>query len=146
MEYYEKRSIVSLVTLLIVYATVYYDLSVYLQGGGSLEELHFWGKLFFENVVCLIVVRAIALLLFDSIQKRKNGQSKPKLKDERDRLIAYKTATYAYYTLTLGILLSMLFAFYATSVAPIFIGILTALMLSAAVVDVARVVLYRKGA
>ena len=145
LSYYEKRSIMSIVVFLVVYASMFYDAYTYYQSGTSKESLlNFWGNQFLELFLCLIVAYLLVFLVFNTINKKITGETRPKVKDERDNTIELKAINAAYYILALGIFSAMLSSLWAEDYSPIFLIIMGSFLASAVVADIIRFILYRK--
>lgn len=145
LSYYEKRSIMSIVVLLIVYGSMFYDAHTYYRSGNSKEGLlNFWGNQFLELFLCLIVVYLLVFFAFNSFNKKITGEIRPKFKDERDNTIELKAVHAAYYILALGIFSAMLSALWVENYSPIFLIIMGSFLASGVVADIIRIFLYRK--
>ena len=145
LSYYEKRSIMSIVVLLLVYGSMFYDAYAYYQLESPSESLlHFWGNQFLELFLCLIVVYLLVFVVFNTINKRITGEVRPKVKDERDNAIELKAIHAAYYILVLGIFSAMLSALRVENYSPIFLVIMGSFLVSGVVADIIRIILYRK--
>ncbi len=145
LSYYEKRSIMSIVVLLLVYSSMFYDANTYYRSGNSKEGLlNFWGNQFLELFLCLIVVYLLVFFAFNTINKKITGEVRPKLKDERDNAIELKAIHAAYYIFILGIFSAMLSALWVENYSPIFLIIMGSFLASGVVADIIRIVSYRK--
>lgn len=145
LSYYEKRSIVSMVAMLLVYGTVFYDAYVYYKTASPKEELfHFWGSQFLELFLYLVAAHLVVMLVFNALNKKLTGEARPKLKDERDNAIELKAVSAEHYTLVLGVFVAMLLAMWVRSYSPIFLGVMVSFMASGIVSDGIRIILYRK--
>ena len=145
LSYYEKRSIMSIVVLLLVYGSMFYDAYTYYRSGNSKEGLlNFWGNQFLELFLCLIVVYLLVFLAFNTLNKKITGEIRPKVKDERDNAIELKAINASYYILALGIFSAMLSALWVENYSPVFLIIMGSFLASAVVADIIRFILYRK--
>lgn len=145
LSYYEKRSIMSIVVLLLVYGSMFYDAYAYYQLESPSESLlHFWGNQFLELFLCLIVVYLLVFVVFNILNKKITGEVRPKVKDERDNAIELKAIHAAYYILVLGIFSAMLSALRVENYSPIFLVIMGSFLVSGVVADIIRIILYRK--
>ena len=145
LSYYEKRSIMSIVVFLVVYASMFYDAYTYYQSGDPKESLlSFWGNQFLELFLCLIIVYLLVFFCFNALNKKITGEDRPKFKDERDNTIELKAINAAYYILALGIFYAMLSALWVENYSPIFLIIMGSFLASGLVADVIRFILYRK--
>jgi len=143
--YYEKRSIMTIIVYLLVYASMFYDAIVYYKLQEPKQEfLSFWGNQFLELFLCLIFVYVLSYFAFNIINKKLTGESRPKIKDERDNTIELKAIHIAYYTFILGVFCAMLSALWVKSFSPIFLIIMATFLVSGIVAEVTRIVSYRK--
>ncbi len=145
LSYYEKRSVMSIVVFLAVYASMYYDAFVYYRLESPTQGLlDFWGGQFLELFLCLIVIYLIAFLTFNILNSKITGEVRPKIKDERDNAIELKAIHASYYILALGIFIAMLSALKVETYSPIFMIIMSSFLASAVIADIIRIYLYRK--
>jgi hypothetical protein len=145
LSYYEKRSIMSIVVYLVVYASMFYDAHTYYRLEKPEQSLlNFWGNQFLELFLCLIVVYLLAFFTFNALNKKITGEIRPKIKDERDNAIELKAIHAGYYTFVLGVFGAMLSALRVENYSPIFLILMANFLISAIVADLVRIVLYRK--
>jgi hypothetical protein len=145
LSYYEKRSIMSIVVFLVVYASMFYDAHMYYRLAGPKESLlRFWGNQFLELFLCLIVVYLLVFVAFNFINRKITGETRPKITDERDNVIELKAIHASYYILALGIFSAMLSALRVGTYSPIFLIIMSSILASAVVADIIRIYQYRK--
>jgi hypothetical protein len=145
LSYYEKRSIMSVVVYLAVYASMFYDaVNYYRLENPTQGLLNFWGDQFLELFLCLAVVYLFSYFAFNTLNKKITGEVRPKIKDERDNAIELKTIHAAYYIFTLGIFGAMLSALWVENPSPIFIIVMGGFLASGVVAEVVRIVSYRK--
>lgn len=135
----------SIIVLLLVYGSMFYDAYAYCQIESPSESLlHFWGNQFLELFLCLIVVYLLFFVVFNTINKKITGEVRPKVKDERDNAIELTAIHAAYYILALGIFSAMLAALWVENYSPIFLVIMGSFLVSGVVADIIRIILYRK--
>ncbi len=145
LSYYEKRSIMSIIVFLVVYASMFYDAHMYYRLAEPKEGLlRFWGNQFLELFLCLIVVYLLVFVAFNFINKKITGETRPKIRDERDNDIELKAIHASYYILALGIFSAMLSALRVDTYSPIFLIIMSSFLASAVVADIIRIYQYRK--
>ncbi len=145
LSYYEKRSIVSMTAMLLVYGSMFYDARVYYQTADERQNLlHFWGSQFLELFLCLVVVHLAVMFAFNTLNKKFTSESRPKFKDERDNTIELKAINAEHYTLVLGVFIAMLTAVRVETYSPIFLIIMASFMVSGVASDCVRIVQYRK--
>ena len=145
MDYYEKRSVLSLGVTSIVYASVYYDIYDYLVIR-SLDpsNLNFWGNIFLELFLCLVAVYFMLYAVFNYVHKRRTGEAKPKFTDERDDLIELRAVQVSFYMLALGVFLSLVAAIHVSTLSPVLIGVMSAFFAAGIAADSMRILGYRK--
>ncbi len=145
LSYYEKRSIVSMAVMLLVYGTMFYDAHVYYRAVGPKDDLlHFWGSQFLELFVYLVAAHLVVMFVFNAINKKMTGEFRPKFKDERDNTIELKAISAEHYALVLGVFAAMLCALWVQNYSPIFLGVMGSFMASGIVSESIRIMLYRK--
>ena len=145
LSYYEKRSIMAIIVFLVVYASMFYDAYAYYQLDNPQQSLlNFWGDQFLELFLCLIVVYFLVFFAFNYLNKKITGESRPKIKDERDSAIELKAIHTSYYILVLGVFGAMLSALWVDDYSPIFLIIMSSFLVSAVVADIVRIFLYGK--
>ena len=145
LSYYEKRSIVSMVAMLVVYGSMFYDARTYYNYVPAKQGLlNFWGNQFLELFLCLVVVHIVVMFAFNALNKKLTGESCPKVKDERDNAIELKAVNAGHYTLALGVFIAMLAALRVENYSPIFLIIMGSFMASGVVSDSIRIAQYRK--
>ena len=145
VSYYEKRSFLSIIVLLLVYGSMFYDAQTYYNSTNSGDNLlNFWGNQFLELFLCLLVVFFTVQFAFNAINKRLTGENRPRIKDERDNAIEFKAINASYYILVLGVFIAMLTALRVQTLSPIFLIIMGSFMASGIFADVIRIVSYRK--
>jgi hypothetical protein len=145
ISYYEKRSILSIVVLLAVYGSMFYDAHVYYKSENPEQNLlSFWGNQFLELFLCLIVVYLLIYISFNVINKKITGESRPKIKDERDSAIELKAIHASFYTLALGVFTAMLIGLWIETYSPVYLIIMSSFFMSGIIADIIRIILYRK--
>ena len=145
LSYYEKRSILSIVVLLAVYGSMFYDAHVYYKSENPTQNLlNFWGNQFLELFLCLIVIYLIMFVVFNIANKKITGESRPKIKDERDNAIELKAIHASYYTLVLGVFVAMLTGLWAETFSPAYLIVMSSFFVSGIIADIIRIILYRK--
>jgi heme/copper-type cytochrome/quinol oxidase subunit 2 len=145
LSYYEKRSIVSIIAMLMVYGSMFYDASRYYQSVDSKEDLlNFWGNQFLELFLCLIAVYLLVMFVFNLVNKKITGEVRPKIKDERDNAIELRAINASYYIFILGVFGAMLSALWVENYSPIFLIIMGSFLASGLIADSIRIISYRR--
>ncbi|MFZ3591269.1 hypothetical protein ACOI1C_19005 [Bacillus sp. DJP31] len=109
MTYQEKKSIVSLISTILIFG--FYCLYMYPQyPHGSLEmteTFHFWGS--FVLILTLISISAhiIVSIIFNIVFRITTKEKEPNFADELDKLIDLKSYRNSFFVFILGFLLAM---------------------------------------
>lgn len=109
MSYQEKRTIVSIISGLLIFG-IYsaYIYSTYPeQFHGPEVDFKFWGKAFLILLPVTIVARIIIFIIFGIVNKVAWNEDGPCFEDERDKLIELKATRNGYYVFMLGFMLAM---------------------------------------
>lgn len=145
LSYHEKRGILSIIIMISVYGSMFYDAYSYYQSDIPTQGLlAFWGNQFLELFLCLVFVYTLLVLLFNRLNEKITGEKRPKIKDERDTVIELNAIHASYYTLALGVFVAMLSSLRVETYSPVFLVIMGSFMVSGIIADVIRVVSYRK--
>ncbi|MDR4946592.1 hypothetical protein [Neobacillus cucumis] len=109
MTYQEKKSIVSLISTILIFTI--YGLYMYPRhpGGGleSLETFRYWGTFVLILTLFSIVAHIIISILFNIIFRMTTGEKEPKFADELDKLIDLKANRISFFIFIIGFLLAM---------------------------------------
>ncbi|WP_284035475.1 hypothetical protein [Neobacillus sp. 114] len=109
MTYQEKKSIVSLISAILIFGT--YCLYMYPrqpEGGlESLETFRYWGSFVLILTLLSIVAHIIISILFNIIFRITTGEKEPTFADELDKLIDLKANRNSFFVFILGFLLAM---------------------------------------
>jgi hypothetical protein len=110
MSYQEKRTILSIVSAILIYAGYcLYVFQKYQQGGLELaNDLSFWGATILKTIAIAIVARIIIEIAFNIINTIVTRvEEDPTFDDERDKLIELKASRIIAIVAGIGFLLSM---------------------------------------
>ncbi|MEH6954822.1 hypothetical protein [Neobacillus drentensis] len=109
MTYQEKRSIVSLISAILIFGT--YCLYMYPRypGGGleTLETFRYWGSFVLILTLFSIVAHIIISIIFNIVFRMTTREKEPKFADELDKLIDLKAARNSFFVFIIGFLLAM---------------------------------------
>ncbi|MCJ8007186.1 hypothetical protein ACFFF5_06730 [Lederbergia wuyishanensis] len=109
MTYQEKKSIVSLISAILIFGT--YSLYMYPQhpGGGleSLETFRYWGSFVLMLTLFSVVAHIIISIVFNIIFRITTGEKEPTFADELDKLIELKAHRNSFFVFIIGFLLAM---------------------------------------
>jgi hypothetical protein len=106
----EKRSIATIISIILFYAGYWVYVSHRLQSGGAelANDLSFWGTVILISVPLYIVARIIIEIGFAVVTAAASGgQEDPSFTDERDNLIQLKAMRFSSYVFGFGFLLAM---------------------------------------
>lgn len=109
MSYQEKRTIVSLISTLLI-PTLYflYMFQGYPEGDAySIEVYRFWGRFILILIPVSIVAKIIIYIVFSIINTIATREEEPSVSDERDRLIELKSTRNSFYVFIVGFFLGM---------------------------------------
>lgn len=109
MTYQEKKSIVSLISAVVIFGT--YCLYMYPRhpevGLESLETFRYWGSFVLILTLLSIVAHIIISILFNILFRMTTGEKEPTFADELDKLIDLKANRNSFFVFILGFLLAM---------------------------------------
>lgn len=109
MSYQEKRSIVYLIsTLLIIGFYCIYVFQVHLEKSmNPVTDFKFWGITILLIVPAMIIVNIVTHIVFNIINILATHEKRPSISDELDNLIELRANRNAYAVFMMGFLLSM---------------------------------------
>ena len=109
MTYQEKKSIVSLISAILIF--VFYSLYMYPQhpegGLESTETFRYWGSFVLILTVVSIVAHILISIIFNIVFRITTKEKEPKFADELDRLIDLKANRNSFFVFIIGFLLAM---------------------------------------
>lgn len=109
MTYQEKKSIVSLLSTILIFG-IYclYKYSQYPEGGlEPAETLRYWGSFVLVLMVVSIVAHIVISIVFNIVFRMTTGEKEPTFADELDKLIDLKSARISFFVFILGFLAAM---------------------------------------
>jgi hypothetical protein len=109
MTYQEKKSIVSLISAILIFgAYSLYMYPQYPQGGvESIETFRYWGSFVLILTVISIIAHIIISIIFNIVFRITTNEREPKFADELDKLIELKAFRNSFFLFILGFLLAM---------------------------------------
>ncbi|MEH7116658.1 hypothetical protein V7128_04420 [Neobacillus vireti] len=109
MTYQEKKSIVSLISAILIFVTFcLYMYPRHPEGGlDSLETFRYWGSFVLMLTLFSIVVHIIISIVFNIIYRMTTGEKEPTFADELDKLIDLKASRVSFFVFIIGFLLAM---------------------------------------
>ena len=147
MSYQEKRSLVSLISSILITAlySVYMAQS-YPEGSAySPEVFHYWGTFFLILIPVSIVAKIVIYIVFSIINTIATNEAEPAITDERDHLIELKATRNALYTFVTGFLLAMGTLVIDMLPSVMFIILIGSGVLSEVISDISTFYFYRRG-
>jgi len=147
MSYQERRTIVSLISTILITAFYfayvfqkYPDASAY-----TADVFHFWGSTILILIPVSIVAKIIIYIVFSIINTVATNEQEPSFSDERDKLIELKSTRNSLYVFMVGFLLSMIPLVMSMPPAVMFIILIVAGILSEMAGDISQLYFYRRG-
>ncbi|TJY39594.1 hypothetical protein E5161_18650 [Cohnella pontilimi] len=109
MTYQEKKSIVSLIsTILIFVAYCLYKYPQFPEGGlDSTETFRYWGSFVLVLMLVSIIAHIVISIVFNIVFRITTGEKEPTFADELDKLIELKANRISFFVFILGFLLAM---------------------------------------
>lgn len=109
MTYQEKRSIVSLISTILIFVS--YGLYMYPRfpewGLESAETFRFWGSYVLILTLVSIVAHIIISIIFNIAFRITTRKKEPRFADELDKLIELKASRNSFFVFILGFLIAM---------------------------------------
>ena len=147
MTYQEKKSIVSMVSVIIIFGS--FCLYLYPQfpkdGLESLQTFRFWGSFVFSLIVVSMIANIIINIVFNIVYRITTGEKEPRFEDELDNIINLKATRNSFFVFILGFLLAMGSLIILQPSQLMFIILITAGFMSDVTGSVTRLYHYRKG-
>lgn len=109
MTYQEKKSIVSIISAIVIFVSYSaYKYARYPKGGlASTEAYHYWGSFVLVLTLVSIVAHIAISIVFNIVFRATTGEKEPKFADELDKLIELKAYRNGFAVFILGFLLAM---------------------------------------
>ncbi|MEH7418853.1 hypothetical protein V7266_26850 [Neobacillus drentensis] len=109
MTYQEKKSIVSLISAILIFGIYcFYKYPLHPNGGlKSLETFRYWGSFVLTLLLFSIVAHIIISIVFNIVFRITTGEKEPAFADELDKLIDLKANRNSYFVFIIGFLLAM---------------------------------------
>ncbi|PWW05131.1 hypothetical protein DFQ01_105115 [Paenibacillus cellulosilyticus] len=109
MTYQEKRSIVTLISTILIFAAYcLYMYPRYPEQGAELSELlHYWGAFVLVLMLISIIAHIVISIVFNIIYRMTTGEKEPGFTDELDRIIELRAHRTSFLLFILGFLCAM---------------------------------------
>jgi len=145
--YQEKKSIVSLISVVLIF--VPYCLYMYPRhpGGGleSAETLRYWGSFVLILVLVSIVANIVIHIIFSIVFRMTTNEKEPAFQDELDKLIDLKSMRNSFFVFMVGFILAMAALTVELPPETMFIVLIASGFLSEVVGSVTKLYHYRRG-
>lgn len=147
MSYQEKRSIVSLVSNILIFTFYYiYVLQLYQeQSLKSTDDFSFWGAVILIFIPVSIVIKIIIHIVFSIINTIATNEEEPSFSDELDKLIDLKATRNFCFAFLAGFFLSMGSLVIKMPPIVMFNILLFSMIVSGIIIDITQLYFYRKG-
>ncbi|WP_050183765.1 hypothetical protein [Domibacillus robiginosus] len=109
MTYQEKKSIVSLISVILIFGSFcLYMYPQHPEGGlGSSETLRYWGSFVLILTLVSIVAHIVISIMFNIIFRITTKEKEPAFADELDKFIELKAHRNSFFIFIIGFLLAM---------------------------------------
>ncbi|WP_438445373.1 hypothetical protein [Gorillibacterium sp. sgz5001074] len=108
MTYQEKKSIVSLISAIVIFGLyAAYMVPRYPGGGDSPETLHYWGSYVLLLTLFSILAHIAIGIGFNIVYRITTGEKEPSFQDELDTLIGLRAFRNSFFVFVIGFLLAM---------------------------------------
>lgn len=109
MTYQEKKSILSLISAIVIFGLFWLYMYPKHPHGGleSIETFRYWGSFVLILTLFSIIAHILISIIFNIIFRMTTGEKEPTFADELDKLIDLKAARNSFFVFILGFLLAM---------------------------------------
>ncbi|MDK8643862.1 hypothetical protein [Niallia taxi] len=147
MTYQEKKSIVSIVSAVIIFVSFSFWMYPQYPIGGVLEDqfLPFWGRFVLLLTLVSIIAHIIISIIFNILFSVTTKEKQPSFEDELDKLIALKANRNSFFIFILGFLSSMTALVISQPLQVMFIILIISGFLADVTGSVTKFYHYRKG-
>lgn len=147
MTYQEKKSIVTLISGILIFGLYcWYMYPKYPGGGAELSTaLHYWGSFVLVLTMVTVVAHILISIVFNIIFRMTTGEKEPNFEDELDKLIRLKAIRNSFAVFVIGFLLAMGVLKFDPSLKVMFMILIASGFLSDVVGSVSRLYHYRRG-
>ncbi len=148
MTYYSKKSIISIITQIIIFIAFYPNVLGQLcnQGLPSEESLAIWGKFFLIWLAANIIIKLVVFIIFKIITDTFSKDKEPTIRDERDHLIELKAIRNFCFTFAFGFFLAMATLFFKQPIDIMFTILAFSCLLSGLTLDGSYIFYYEREA
>ncbi|WP_166238274.1 hypothetical protein [Paenibacillus turpanensis] len=147
MTYQEKKSLVSLISAIVIFGSYCAYMYPQYPGGGleSTETFRYWGTFVLVLTLVSIVAHILISIIFNIIFRLTTGEKEPAFADELDKLIELKAFRNSFFVFILGFLLAMGSLVIDKPIQVMFMVLITSGFISDLTGSMTRFYHYRKG-
>ncbi|MFC4099039.1 hypothetical protein [Paenibacillus xanthanilyticus] len=147
MTYQEKKSIVSLISAILIFASycLYMAPRYPDEGMASADTLRYWGTFVLMLALFSVIANIVISIMFNIVYRVTTREKEPSFADELDKLIDLKAFRNSFFAFILGFLLAMGSLVAEQPIAVMFIILIGAGFVSEVTGAVTRLYHYRKG-
>ncbi|MFB9328921.1 hypothetical protein ACFFSY_23545 [Paenibacillus aurantiacus] len=147
MTYQEKKSIVSLISAILIFASYcVYMVPRYPEGGlATADTFRYWGTFVLMLALFSVIANIVISIVFNVIYRITTREKEPNFADELDKLIDLKAFRNSFFAFILGFLLAMGSLVIEQPTAVMFAILIGAGFVSEVTGAVTRIYHYRKG-
>lgn len=109
MSYHEKKSIVSMISTLVIFV-IYFMIVFHRYQAGNFDSTNvfgFWGSVILILIPVSIAAKIIIYIVFMIIYRMTTNENAPAFSDERDKLIGLKAERNSHWIFCFGFILAM---------------------------------------
>jgi len=147
MSFQEKRSVVSLISNILIFVLYYLQTFHYYQQGNltPADEFSFWGAAILLFIPISIVIKIVIHILFSIINTIATKEKEPSFSDELDKLIDLKATRNLCYAFLTGFFLAMGSLVLKMPSIIMFNLLLFSIILAGITLDISKLYYHRKG-
>ena len=147
MTYHSRKSMVSIITSIIIFIYLYIDILQRIQAVGveSFAAPKLWGIFYFKLLAVTIVVKIIIMIIFNIINSIATKEGAPSIIDERDRLIELKAVRNFCFMFSFGFFFAMGALVINQPISMMFNLLALAIVVSGVVLDISYIIYYERG-
>lgn len=147
MTYQEKKSIVSLISAILIFGSFCLYMYPHYPKGGleATETYRFWGSFVLILTLVSIVAHIIISIIFNIVFRITTNEKEPSFEDELDKLIALKANRNSFFMFIIGFLLAMGSLVISQPSQLMFLILITSGFVSDVTGSVTKLYHYRKG-
>lgn len=145
MTYQEKRSLISIISSLVIFGLYGWFLyRNYLDEFLRTDDYSFWGKAILLMIPVFIVIRIVIHIFFIIVMKVTTSEDEPPA-DEREKLIELKSARVGHVIFMVGFLLSMISVTLHYPMQAMFLILIASGLLAGVVEEITQIIYHRRG-